>query len=100
MNTNHQYALSWNGIEILISYNSDFSVAFKANMGEALAHIEVKADEPLPISETGYRGLFLPIPEVEEEGGAEELVEKWLDEAADSKKWKEYVNGKRQYSLF
>lgn len=100
MSTKHLLTLSWNSIDISISLCPDYSITFKANTGEALAHIEVKSEELLPISKTGYKSLFLPLSELEEEGGVAELVKRWLDEASDSKEWKEYVGKKIQYSLF
>ncbi len=100
MNINHLCTLTWRGIAISISLNPDYSLAFKDNTGEALAYIEIRADEPLPITETGYRGLFLSLSEVDEEGGAVEFVKKWLGEAADSKEWKEWLREKMQYCLF
>ncbi len=100
MSTKHLFTLSWNSIDISISLCPDYSTSFKANTGKALAHIEVKANEPLSISKTGYRSLFLPYSEVEQEGGTLRLIKKWLDEAANSREWKTYIAQKVQYSLF
>jgi len=67
-------------------------------------HIEIRSDGKvaLPVTETGYRSHFM--------NGADALAEfdddpmkftlSWLDEAAKSKEWLDYVEASRQYSLF
>ena len=90
----------WQGIDIQISFIPDYSKGFREIMGISQSHIEVKANQPVPITETGYRSLFLTLPEVEKEGGAEKLVQNWINEAAKSNEWKEYIRSKMQLSLF
>lgn len=69
-------------------------------MGEMIAHIEIKAREPLPITSTGYRSHFLNFSEVEEHGGVILFVETWLEKAAQAPEWKEYIKEKKQLKLF
>lgn len=92
--------LPWKGINVKINYEENYSEAFLKVMGFSIAHIEVEAKTPLPITETGYRSLYLPTKEVEEAGGAVALVNEWLNEAAKSKEWKEYQKEKNQLKLF
>ena len=67
-------------------------------------HIEIQnfGNEPLPITETGYRSCFL--------NGAEALAEfdsdpvryvlAWLETASGSQSWQDHENESRQGSLF
>lgn len=100
MNEKQQYGLLWNEIELSISFQADCSEVYKAIIGEALTHIEVKTGERLPIMKTGYRSVFLPLREVQERGGVVALVLGWLEDAARAREWKEYVGGKMQYCVF
>ena len=94
------FKYNWQGIDIKISFIPDYSKGFREIMGVSQSHIEVRANQPLPITNTGYRSLFLTLPEVEKEGGAEKLVQNWLHEASKSKEWKEYISSKMQLPLF
>lgn len=94
------FKIEWRGIPISIFYQPDSSQAHKEIMGEFFGHIEVKANEPLPISSTGYRSLFLPFYDVGEQGGAILLVKTWLEKSSQSAEWKEYMKEKRQLKLF
>lgn len=94
------FTLGWQNFEVTIKFNSSYSEAFKHIQGMSMAHIEVKADEPLPFTETGYRSLFIPLPEVIEYGGAVSLVQSWLEEAAKTPAWKKYQAERKQLSLF
>ncbi len=92
--------LPWQGMNIKITYESDYSQAVKTIQGYQLAHIEVRHDSPLPITETGYRSLFLPDKEVQEAGGVIKLIRAELDRAAQSKEWKQYKARQSQLKLF
>lgn len=90
----------WQRIEIEISFKPDYCMAYKDQMGASLSHIGIKAGEPLPITRTAYRSVFLSLEEVEKAGGVILLVQKWLDEYSQSEEWKQYRNAKMQLSLF
>ena len=92
----------WENISIEISYNSDWSNAYRDIYGHAMAHLEIRsnAGERLPITDTGYRSLFLPVPTIEEQGGPITLIQEWLNEASQSAEWKTYVESNKQLSLF
>ncbi len=92
--------LPWKGVSIKISYVPDYSKAVREQHGYQLAHIEVRADSPLPITKTGYHSMFLPNKEVEEAGGAVALVNDLLNESAKSKEWQEYQKRQNQLKLF
>ena len=84
----------WQGIALSISYCPSWSPSYREIYGHDMAHIEVRCDDrPLPITETGYRSHFIRRPIVEEQGGVEAFVRKWLDEAATETGWT------RQYQL-
>lgn len=100
MEERHTYSHSWNGIDMIISLQPDYSESYKAITGEALAHLEVKAQQPLPITKTGYRSLFLSPTEVAQANGAVSLIQNWLDEAAQEEDWKASLKERQQYSLF
>lgn len=96
-------ALVWENINIQISYNPDYSKAHKQITGERLAHLEIKADERLPMTETGYRSHFTAATNIETYGSSTEFVQAWLAEASQSKEWQRYKKTKaqkQQLSLF
>jgi hypothetical protein len=88
----YNYRLNWEGIDISIRHRPKYIHVYD--------HIEVKAEEVLPITETGYRSIFLLPSEIEEVGGAQELVLMLLNQASESQDWKEHKEQSRQASLF
>lgn len=92
----------WNKIAIDISYNNDWSKGYREIQGHAMAHLEIESQnkERLPITDTGYRSHFIAATEIEKYGGAEKYVCAWLDDGAQSKEWKDYVEQSKQLSLF
>lgn len=89
--------LVWRGVMIEVRYAS-------RHFGGYLAHIELESVEParapLPVTETGYRSLFLEAADVQCAGGPCDYALKWLDEAAKEAGWVEYEAASRQMSLF
>lgn len=92
--------ITWNNIAITIEYNPDYSGAYREFNGYGLAHVQLKADRPLPVSETGYKSQFIAEPLVAEYGGAIAFVTAMLDEAAKSPEWKKIQEKYMQPSLF
>lgn len=86
------HEIAWEGIIINISHASKW--------GGVIDHIEVRAEQPIPITETGYRSIFLSDCEIEQAGGAVELVKSLLDKEATSSSWQEYLKASRQETLF
>lgn len=88
------YAIVWRGIAATVVFTPDSWVGH--------SHIEVMTEPrtPLPITETGYRSLFLHEVEVEDAGGAVPFVMRWLDAASKSPQWLAAYAASRQGSLF
>ena len=65
-------------------------------------HIEVVSEDRqvLPITETGYRSLFIKPEYIERHGDARAYVLTWLDEEAKSPKWTRKEDDSKQLSLF
>lgn len=89
------HPFNWRGIGMQIIYQPEAYIC-----PTVFAHIEVQADEPLPITETGYRSLFLPVDSVEHVGGPVAYVRLWLEAKAKSTAWKAIENERRQGRLF
>jgi hypothetical protein len=88
--------MTWREITIAVSYSPHDIMAH--------AHLELRVVVPpgskLPVTDTGYRSHFLPPGIVEEAGGPEAFVTAWLDDAANTREWKQQEQAGRQYSLF
>ena len=92
--------LPWRGIQVRITYEPDYSTAVKHIHGYQLAHITLQAETPLPISETGFRSIFLAEETVREAGGVVAYTHQLLNETAKSKQWKSQEKQKNQLTLF
>lgn len=84
----------WRGIGITVTFHP-------TRWNSPVDHIEITSDgrEPLPITETGYRSNFIlagSIPRDEVEAN----VLAWLDEEADTERWKRFDASRRQLTLF
>ncbi|MDF1867982.1 MAG: hypothetical protein P1U70_24395 [Saprospiraceae bacterium] len=86
----------WEDINIQVIYSPDYSKSFKQITGHRLAHLQIKADERLPMTETGYRSHFAVASEVEEYGSPINFVRAWLAEAEKKKGWQTYKREKQQ----
>ena len=95
------YETLWQGRTITIRYNPNWLGGIK---GMQTQHIEIKSsdNEPLPITETGYRSHFLNGTEALADFNHDPVrfVLAWLDTAAESKTWQDYEKQSRQGSLF
>jgi hypothetical protein len=87
---------TWRGIDLEIRHFATWSKA------AGIDHIEVISDhrKPLPITETGYKSLFIMPEYIAEKGTAQDYVLAWLDHEAKSRTWKRYQADTRQLSLF
>ena len=88
----HEHKITWQGIAIEITH--------KPKWVSIADHIEVRAKQPLPITETGYRSIFLTQVEIEEAGGVIKLVYHLLEKDAKSPEWQQYREESRQETLF
>ena len=88
---------------IEVSYCPNWSKSHEEIYGERMVHLEIRVlDEPrspLPMIETGYQSHFTHAKAIENEGGPVAFVEGWLEEAAQSPKWKELEAASRQMSF-
>ena len=76
-----KHSITWRGIEIEITFTPE-----KFGMAD---HIELRSDgkTPLPVTETGYRSIFLTCGQVADYGGAAAIVTAWLDHEAEQTGW-------------
>ncbi|MEL7400613.1 MAG: hypothetical protein AAFN68_08585 [Pseudomonadota bacterium] len=66
-----------------------------------ISHLEIKASEPLPITDTGYRSRFFQPPA--QPLTTDEVIaaiRSWLDSAARSPAWQKQFQNSRQGELF
>ena len=85
----------WRDIEVTVKYNDCYHKCDILHV----AHLEIKADVPLPVTETGYKSHFSHPDEIEAYGGAVGFVVAWLDHHAQKAKWIEAEKQRKQYSL-
>ena len=74
----------WNGIPLLITYTKNY---YKA---AGISHITVKAPEPLPITETGFRSMWLHEEELSSTTPVAYLLE-FLNLESQTRQWKKYI---------
>lgn len=87
------YEIEWQGISITISHRKDYPIV-------DFHHIEVKADQPLPMTETGYKPHFLPNEALSGFDGVVDFISQWLEATCQSKEWRAHMESLRQPSLF
>ncbi len=85
--------LTWHGIEVETSCKFAYPI-------DGFCHIEVRCDERLPITETGYKSHFMPMVALDGFESHTTYVAAWLEHAAQSKDWQRYVESRRQGDLF
>lgn len=81
--------IEWRGISIEITHTPQ-------RFGGPFDHIELRAAEKLPVSETGYRSHFIHPDELTLFKGPEDFVRQWLETAVTPEWEAEY----QQPSLF
>lgn len=86
-------SIEWDGIVVAISHTPNW-------LNTEHHHIELRADERLPVTQTGYRSHFMNEEEFALFGDVTEFVILWLDEVAKSRVWISYKKKSRQLSLF
>jgi len=97
------HQIEWRGVPIEVRYCPSWSKSHEEIYGERMAHLEIEVltepRSPLPMTETGYRSHFIHAKAIEHEGGPVAYVRAWLDEEAQSPKWKELEAASCQMSL-
>lgn len=88
------HKIVWHGIEIEVKHIAQRFGDFD--------HVEVTSLDcvALPITETGYRSLFILSERLAEHADPVSYVRAWLDHEADSDTWKRYEANALQLSLF
>jgi len=87
------FTIIWLGREITVTFEENW-------LGGALWHIELRCDDILPVTETGYRSAFVDRNVIPEETAIETFVRTWLDEAAKDPAWPAHLEASRQLKLF
>ncbi|WP_339865033.1 hypothetical protein [Paremcibacter congregatus] len=95
--------LKWHHYQIEVRYNPDPHHHVPLN-GVTIAHLEIRCLSPeraaLPITESGYRSVFMPGHYLEGYDSAADYVREWLDCAAQAPEWQDTLDQARQLSLF
>lgn len=83
-------SLKWRDINFVLRFNP-------AYIGlNDVAHIEIKCDEPLPLTDTGYKSIFITSQDITDIRIAAALVMDSMEREAKKKNW----HADRQLSLF
>ncbi|MEE9428000.1 MAG: hypothetical protein V3V25_07610 [Paracoccaceae bacterium] len=85
--------IEWQGYAVFVTCTRNW-------LDTGYHHIELRCETPLPVSETGYRSHFIASDELDQFASPVDFVLEWLDETAQSKEWKRYVQDSRQLKLF
>ena len=83
----------WDDIPVSISHTPNW-------LNTEHHHIELRAEEKLPVTETGYRSHFIHQDEFALFESVAAFVEQWLDGSAKSPEWIRHKEENRQLSLF
>ena len=82
--------LTWQGITFTLAFAPDYLA------GVGMAHLEIRSKEPLPVTETGYKSIFVPKADIADIRIAAALILQTLDMTAKRTGWKR----QQQLSLF
>lgn len=87
------FSLVWAGRQIEVSYQANC-----LNTGQW--HIELRCNDPLPVTQTGYRSAFVAADLIADADAIEGYVLDWLNHAAEDPAWKRFIADSRQLTLF
>lgn len=85
--------IEWCGISVEINHVPDWP-------GHGYQHIELRAAQMLPVTETGYRSHYIHNDEIALFENAEAFVIEWLDEYAKDPEWLRHVEASKQLNFF
>lgn len=92
----------WNGITLEVSWEPSW--LSHPESSHYVGHLQLRSLVPeratLPVTETGYRSLFIHPQDVMNEGGPLAFVCAWLDEEARRPSWRAHQDAARQFALF
>lgn len=84
---------TWQGISITLKCTENW-------LSTGYDHIELRASERLPMTETGYRSYFIQQDELALFDSPLDFVRQWLDMMAQEKSWQKHQKSSQQLSLF
>ncbi len=85
--------VEWAGIDIEVRFTENWLCG-------SAHHIELRANEPLSVTATGYKSHFVPSNVELDMDLVLEFVIGWLDEAAETHSWQDHLERRRQGDLF
>ncbi len=91
---------TWQGIDIHVIYKPNYLNSSCSDDTSVLSHIEVRANQPIPITETGYKSIFFFQKKSDMITELVQEVRKHLDKGTESKVWQKYCADQLQPSLF
>lgn len=88
------HKIEWRGVQLEIEHMPSWS--------HGMDHIEIRSENrvPIPITETGYKSLFVATKDIEVTSDPVAYVLAWLDHEACSDEWKCKAVEQAQLSLF
>ncbi len=87
------FAMIWSDRKIVVSHQANW-----LNSGHW--HLELRCDDRLPVTATGYRSIFVPAAGFADDAEIITFVTALLNDAAQSKTWQTYVEDCKQLKLF
>lgn len=87
------FTMTWEGISIEVSHQANW-------LNSSCWHIELRCGEPLPVTATGYRSIFVPAAEFADTAEVQSFIEGVLADAAQSKQWIKHWEDRKQLQLF
>lgn len=85
--------LVWRDIPVEITFTRHV-------FGQDLDHVELRAPQRLPVTQTGYRSHFMPHDQDLDLERLKTWVIAWLDEKSQDKAWLDWVECSKQGDLF
>ena len=89
-----EVSLVWNGLDIHVTLSREMQTSYIN-----FVHIEIRCKEPLPMTNTGYRSHFMQAEAFAEYESLEAFINIWLEEASQSKDWKQIWEARQQLSF-
>ena len=89
-----ELSLIWNGLDIRVTLSREKEPSYIN-----FVHIEIRCKEPLPMTNTGYRSHFMQAEAFAEYESLEAFITAWLEEAEQSKDWKQILEARQQLSF-
>ena len=97
------YTFVWQDITIQVSHNDSW--CHIKHLGVPVQHLEIRREDEgwLPITETGYRSVFITNYQdafLLKNKGVVDFVRNWIDLEGQSEAWKNYTEAQKQLDFF